>query len=399
MRTKESVFQEIQHILKYDYAGCRKPIDHAKFVVTNDMSDEAFIQLLEDYIAAFEDAQLSIQVKNDVRPNIGFSVRRYENELYVIEASEETRLHVGDRIIAIDDVPIADISHEEHIPIDRQQWQRVLQRANAITVLQRTGSVKIVLTQYRRKPYQPIYEARMMTDQCFYMKLTDFGESEPLQQLLMAHRDTLEQVAYLIVDMRQNYGGNDVYMYPLLDYVFDAPQSLKALYAEEVEYTNYTPRNCQLLLQMYDDYLREPLDEATVRALDHEMFEIEQHRGQGFVEVKQEADVLFEGAHMPKKVYVLTDMYCTGAGESFVALAKKSPKVTVVGRPTRGTMATFNVVAANFGDIALCYPVSIMDENSVFATNEGLKPDVYVPWTPAHLIEDRDIQFVLNAIK
>lgn len=346
--------------------------------------------MLERYIASFKDQQLAIQAKNDVQPNIGFSVRRYEETLYVTEASDETRLHIGDVIVNIDGVPVADIAHH--------MTQQILMRAKEITVQQRSGLITIVLAHYRRKPYQPVYEAKMLQQNCFYMKFTDFGESYPVQQLLAQYEDTLATVDHLIIDVRQNYGGNDVYMYPLLDYVFEAPTSLKALYKEEKEYTNFTPRNCQLLLQMYEEYLREPLDNETVRVLDHEMFQIEQHRGQGFVEVTQDVDCIFDGARMPKHVYVLTDKDCAGTGEMLVALAKKSPKVTLVGRPTKGTMATFNVVGVDVGDVVLYYPTSIMDEKSVFASNEGIVPHIEVPWTPQHLIEDVDVKKVLSLI-
>lgn len=386
MQTKASVFADIQQILKYDYAKCQHRVDHDRFVVTPQMSDSAFIDMLEDYVAAFEDPQLSIEVKHEARPNIGFSVRYYEDKLYVVEASEETRLHIGDTILAIDRIPVAQIA--------RQQWQRVLMRATNVTVQQKNCVMTMTLSHYERQRYNPVYEAKMLADSCLYMKFTDFGERYPVQQLLAQY--DIATVDHLVLDMRQHYGGNDVYMYPLLDYVFDAPQSLKALYQYEKEYTNFTPRNCQLLLQLYEDYLREPLDAETIRALDHEMFQIEQHRGQGFVEVTQDVDYVFEGSSMPKHVYILTDTSCTGAGEMLVALAKKSSKVTVLGRPTKGTMATFNVVSVDFGDIVLYYPTSKMDEASMFASNDGIKPHVEIPWTPQQLIEDIDLKTALS---
>lgn len=390
MQTKESIFAEIQQILKYDYAKCQKAVPHEQFIVTPRMSDEAFINMLEDYVASFDDTQLSMQVKNDMRPNIGFSVRHYEDALYVTEASKETRLHIGDVITAIDGVPIAKMHH--------QKWHAVLMRAKEITVKQGRGIVTIVLSHYAHQPYKPIYEAKLLQPNCFYMKFTDFGESYPVQQMLAQYEDELSQVDNVVIDMRQNYGGNDVYMYPLLDYVFNAPQSLKQLYKDEKEYTNFTPRNCQLLLQMYEDYLREPLDEDTVRALDYEMFQLEQHRGKGFVEVTPDVDYIFSGAKMPQHVYILTDKDCAGAGEMLAALAKKSPKATLVGRPTKGTMATFNVVGVDFGELILYYPTSKMDDESEFASNEGIMPHVYIPWTPQHLIEDIDLKKVLSLI-
>jgi len=50
--------------------------------------------------------------------------------------------------------------------------------------------------------------------------------------------------------------------------------------------------------------------------------------------VPEELDYTIQGQLNPKNVYVLTDVTCGSSGDTFLQNVKKSPKVTVVGRPT-----------------------------------------------------------------
>lgn len=59
---------------------------------------------------------------------------------------------------------------------------------------------------------------------------------------------------------------------------------------------------------------------------------------------------LIQGGSNPKNIYILTDQYCGSSGDSFVKLAKQSPKVTVVGRNTMGVLDYSNVAFLEMDD-------------------------------------------------
>ena len=68
------------------------------------------------------------------------------------------------------------------------------------------------------------------------------------------------------------------------------------------------------------------------------------YSGQGLLSLNQEIDYVINGREYPKNVYILSDDTCSSSGDTFVKNAKKSPKVTVVGRATMGIIDYFNVV-------------------------------------------------------
>lgn len=399
MWTKESVFKEIKKIMLEDYAGNSAVVQTSIPKVTNQMSDEAFVRVVEDYLATFKDEHLYLSVKNSVRPNIGFRVRHHEDVLYIIEASQETRLHTGDKIIAIDGLSIEELSKKYalqllHDKVERQKWNNVLMRARTITVEQRGVAMEMVLTTYARQRYQPTYAAKALTRETFYMKFTDFAQEYGVREILKTYEQEIAAAKHLIIDVRENYGGNDAFYFPLLDLVFDRDYTAKELQGKDTMFTNYTARNCALMMALLEDYIEPGMNQEIERMLDREMFLLEQHRGQGMIEVEEELDFTVEGKATPPAIYILTDYYCGSSGETFVAYAKKSPKVTIVGRPTMGIMATCNVLTVDFGDVSLNYSMSKINEDSELASKDGIQPHIYVPWTPAHLTKDVDMEIV-----
>lgn len=399
MWTKESVFKEIKKIMLEDYAGNSAAVQKSLVEVTNQMSDEAFVQVIEDYLAMFKDEHLYLTVKNSVRPNIGFRVRCHEDVLYIIEASQETRLHTGDKIIAIDGLSINKVSEKYalqlvHDKAERQKWNDVLMRATIITVEQRGVVMDMVLTTYDRQRYKAIYAAKSLTPDTFYMKFTDFAEEYGVREILQTYDQEIAAAKHLIIDVRENYGGNDAFYFPLLDVIFDRDYTAKELQGKDTMFTNYTTRNCALMLALLEDYIEPGMNQDIERMIEREMFLLEQHRGQGMMEVEEELDFTVEGNARPPIIYILTDNYCGSSGETFAAYAKKSPKVTIVGRPTMGMMATCNVLTVDFGDVALNYSMSKINDDSELASKDGIQPHIYVPWTPAHLTEDVDLAVV-----
>ena len=88
---------------------------------------------------------------------------------------------------------------------------------------------------------------------------------------------------------------------------------------------------------------------------------------------------------------ILSDTWCEYAGETFIRLCKKSPRVTVLGRPTMGNIDYCNPVSILYeGRFTFTYPMSktkaAMEGRGL--SGKGVPVDVYVPWTPAECTED-----------
>lgn len=407
MFTKEQIFMDIQKIVSEDYAGYidKKHLQHPEeYRITNDMSEQDFEETIEDYLLDFNDGHLWFASKKAEVPYLGFTVRRYEDALYVTSALREKNLLVGDKITLIDDIGISKLGIiykkrlEDEIP-ERQNWNAVLIKAETIQVERNNASFDITLASYDRPPRVPEYSFKQIDSNTAYIKLTDFAQEAPIKKILQDNQKALEKSKHLIVDVRVNHGGNDSFYLALLDYMFDKTVSFNELFAgEESMLTNYTERNHQLWIPELKDYLTQQLNDETRAMLEEEIELFERNRNKGLVKVLDDSDFLINGRSTPENVYVLSDYFCGSSGDTFVANAKRSPKVTVVGRSTMGIIDYFNVVTVDYGDYEFVYSISKM--NQKYTTNgKGISPDIYIPWTPAHLTEDKDLTYILDLIK
>src|SRR5699024_8330910 len=118
---------------------------------------------------------------------------------------------------------------------------------------------------------------------------------------------------------------------------------------------------------------------------------------QGLLEVTEEVDFLIEGKESPANIYVLSDFFNGSSGETFVKNVKKSPKVTVLGRPTMGIMDIFNVITVGFGEYDFYYGISKSADQHAY-NGIGIQPDIPIPWTSAHLEKDVDLEIALDLI-
>ncbi|MEY9974655.1 C-terminal processing protease CtpA/Prc [Lysinibacillus sp. RC46] len=404
MHSKTQIFDEVIQIMKTDYAGYldKKHINRPEnYLITEDMTDKDFVETIQSYLLDFKDGHLSFNAKKAVIPNRGFKVRRYQNALYVTEVTNETRLQIGDAILEIDGLTIEEFEMlyskilEDPVP-ERQYWNVGLRQAKRVLVNRDDDKFLLPLATYERSPYVPSYVFKKLDNKTVYLKIADFSQAQPIQDLLNNHESELNKSHNLIIDVRVNYGGNDLFYFPILNYVFDRELKFKSLFHEdEMMYTNYTDRNCLLWIKELKAYLTQELDSEMQKWIQEEITKFETNYSKGLVAVPEELDYTIQGQSNPKNVYVLTDVTCGSSGDTFVQNVKKSPKVTVVGRPTMGIMDFFNVVTVDFDDYEFVYSLSKMHENYHY-NDTGVKPHIYIPWTPQHLHEDMDLNYVLR---
>ena len=406
MLSKTEIFEKIQEIIQNDYAGFQSKAHLNKpnqYRVTNEMSESAFEEMIQQYLLDFNDGHLWFKSKRSVLPYRGFAVRRYEDTLYVTESPKESRLAIGDAIIRVDDQEIEALSKKHHKILqdsvhERQRWDLVLSRAEKVTITRDGQAHDIKLQEYERAPYEPAYSFQMIEDQVGYLKITDFLQAEPIERLIAENHSVFDSLENLIIDVRVNNGGNDAFYFPLLPYIFDETISFKALFhKDEVTYTNYTEANYERWIPALKEYLKQDLEEDTKRTLIDEIALWEKNKGQGLLEVTGEVDFLIEGKESPANIYVLSDFFNGSSGETFVKNVKKSPKVTVLGRPTMGIMDIFNVITVDFGEYDFYYGISKSADQHAY-NGIGIQPDIYIPWTSAHLEKDVDLEIALDLI-
>jgi C-terminal processing protease CtpA/Prc len=134
-------------------------------------------------------------------------------------------------------------------------------------------------------------------------------------------------------------------------------------------------------------------------------YEWERNRGQGFVEFNFDEfipDTFIKGLSSPKKVIILTDVYCGNAGDSFIDHCKKSSKVTVIGRATAGLNDYANLAVKRWEEgYELWYPTSRLSsiDQGLGMTGKGIEPHIHIPWTPSHIERDVDLELAMNLLE
>ncbi|MEG0473116.1 MAG: S41 family peptidase [Solibacillus sp.] len=404
MYTKSEIFNDIVSILKNDYAGFedKRKYNHPKrYTVSNNMDDATFTQTIQEYLHDFKDGHLSFRNKKSEIPFRGFRVRRCEDALYVTEVLGEQHLQVGDKIITIngESINYASYRYDKFLQDDvyeRQMWNNVLQFVDHIEYERDGEPHELNLSQYDRPDYTPEYDLKQLNENTVYIKLTDFGHSEPIQKMLEEHEAILNSIQNIIFDVRVNYGGNDLFYFPFVGYTIDETvRASQIVQPDEVMYTNYTANNCDLWIDSLSNYLKQPLDEATKIVLEKEIEKFKMNYGVGMKKVEDNEDFTFEPKGTGKKVFILSDVTCGSSGETFIKNLKHSPKVKVIGRSTMGILDYFNVTTKDYGNYEFGYSVSKMYEK--YHNNEiGTSPHIYIPWTPQHLVEDVDLNYALS---
>lgn len=418
------IFKEIVDIVHHDYAGYEEKRDWDnpnhyleeinRLKTEQSITPKIFAELVNEYLMAFQDQHMYFRLRalGDVKTsNRGFYTRRYEDALYVVETYEESRFPVGTKIISIDRQKIGEITASKQNSLretsaEREDWTHHLNKSSIIKIEDKNGKrLTFELNDYEplSKDFAP--SMKEVDEETLLITLPSFLDVDENMNFVSKHGKYLKACTNLIVDVRNNNGGNGKSFSNLLPYIFRSNEhpSTKG----ELKEFNYTNRNSDLFIQLCKRLRKNITDEETLKFFNSIEEDCEKYRGQGFVKEdfsdELEADSLeFEGTDFPKNVVIMTDVYCASAAEYFVETCMESSKTTVIGRATMGINDYSDLLIKEWEDkFALYYPMSrrVHKTPNDPLHGKGTKPDYYIPWTPKHIDEDVDLLYALNMIE
>lgn len=420
------IFDEIVSIVHTDYSGCidKRGWDNPELsrqkIIELEKEDKLdtyiFKEIVDDYLLDFKDGHMLFQlVSNDAQKiyDNGFECRRYGNKLYVTHVGMEKRLEEGMAIIELDGVSINKLGekHKRQVQIygnhpERERWEPVILKYNKCRVEDKSSNTfEMQLTKYEREECAPEYSLKKLENGIVLMKLTDFCDDSAINQLIKDNRKLLENSKNLIVDVRHNGGGSDSAFLKLLEYIFSGEVDMNKLYDSTMQ-LNMTERNYNLRIEELNNYLAMVDDPNTKKTIEVFISEMNKHKNEGLVEVDIEDDIpewIIKGRKNPENIVVLEDVYCKSSGDSFVETAKKSSKVTLMGRGSAGITDYGNLATQEWNNtFRLKYSTSrdsCIDKGKGL-TGVGVVPEIYIPWTPEHIERDIDmekaVEFLLN---
>jgi C-terminal processing protease CtpA/Prc len=407
------IFEEVVSIMHNDYAGVEEKKDWDKpdfyrqiiqeAMFANAIDDSIFYDYVFNYLADFRDDHVLFRHKFYNYQKIGFYVRRYNDALYVTKiTNDQIKIKKGMKIIRIDNLDLSFYenkysSYFKNRANERQIWQFVLQRANRVTIsdLEEEREISVEKNVCLINPINP-YEIKLLDNNLVYMRFEDFNNPDQIYDLINANRLLLENSDYWVIDVRFNSGGSDNAYTPLLPYLFNQDERI---FNEDVFFL-MSERNCQLRLEILEEFIAKGSQKPeTKKMIDDYIKYIRDNWGRGFVKYTDESAIVFKKDYFkPKKVVILTDVFCSSSGDQFVYDCRQSKKVHVIGRPTLGVIDYSNLARISLNDsFELWYPTSktanVM-RNSFL--EDGVKPDTYIAWNPKHINQDVDL---IEAIK
>lgn len=415
--TKTQIFDDVVSVVKNDAAFCKDiagpDAEYYRAKISDDMDDEAFLYAVQSYLAGFYVIG-HLSFRNTARGSFPFTVKRYADALYVVSTAENSPLAIGDKIIGIDGLSVEEYGRRHAAMLYGEEesrqgfaWFTLLSHAKNITAEHGGDVITLPVVLNGKWDEGESYFCKKLRDNVAYMRLKDFADDTAIVAMYNENDALIRSCEYLIIDVRENGGGNDSAYTPLFGYCLAESETVASLkkgpFDSGIE-INYSERNSDSRLSKFEKALEQDIPADTRNMLTRFVNELRQNRGKGFVRFggdgDSNADLPYAGSAMPKKVYVITDEECASSGDAFVYDIGKCGKVTVVGRPTMGILDYSNCSGVFYDDYVLVYPTSrsLYLDNGEHMRHRGVPVDVLVPWTPEHCRRDVDLDTVLEMI-
>ena len=410
---KLEIFEEVVDIMLHDSSTCKDitggDVEWYRGQIREEMSEMEFLYVMQKYLATFEIKGHINFYQTNSSINLDFKVQRFQDVLFVIDVAKNSKLKVGDKIVAIDGISVNEFAklHKEFMYGETEErqaygWQRLLKFGKNVTAESANGETQILSIglagEWAKKE---LYFCKDMGNKITYMRLADFDNEEAIQKMYAENVALLDASEYLIIDVRGNGGGSDTAFFPLMKYCLPVGKKLvdTGLKMSGVE-VNYTERNCKNRLELITQYRQMELPEETLAVIELMEAELIKQKGKGFVEDTQDIDIPFAGEEGMKHVYIITDEGCASAGDAFIEMMNASERVTTVGRPTMGIQDYSNVCMLELGEYTFIYPTTRLTDidAGICQTKNGVPVKVYIPWTPEFLKRDVDSEKVLEMI-
>ena len=412
---KTAIFEDVVSIMIRDSStikdqrGCDPEPFREK--ITDDMTDDAFLYQVRSYLASFGViGHVSFGKKK--APNKGFLLRSTDDGLFVEGANEDTGLQVGDQILALDGSDLEQVAslHKDYFISKTperhyREWADLISQSTRVTLL-REGVEKTIEVVPSREPIQDQIFWKQLDDEILYLRLDNFMDEVAIGRVYQECLPMMTEVKFLLIDVRQNGGGTDSLYLPLLHLGLEKDQGYDSLdWDDDGMEILYTERNVDLRLKDFEDWMQqEEISPETAKLLEAMIEELLCHRGKGYVPYQQESEEFLpevRGGQYPEQIFILSDIYCGSSGDNFVQMMKQFKKVTVVGRPTLGILDYSNCCTVDYGDYRLMFPTSrcLCVDQGKGMTDQGVEPDIEVPWSPAHFERDVDLDKCLELIR
>lgn len=351
--------------------------------------DGHFIRATRRYLAEYRDPNLRLMVPPRFEQHLwgrGFWVRRDGEALVVVETCGEERLHPGDRIVKLGgrDIPTFRAQAKFWLRAGNPEcelWDLALDAVEDVTLAD-TSTLEL----HRHAPALPERPVvHVGTDGIAHVVLRQFAPFA-----------VPSDISGLIIDVRHCSDGTDAdaALAALLPLLVGEPTQQEDLLGQ-TWHVNCSAHNVDRKVAALRALLGCECPREEAREIERIIADLAAQRGKGFSEEREDVEGGIVEPVGAFPVAVLTDVGTAGTAERLARIAKGQPRCTVAGRPTQGGIETSDLCAADLGDgYTLVYPTAAASEpyrDHGRPAGQGIEPTVRIPWSPAHLTCDADV--------
>lgn len=230
--------------------------------------------------------------------------------------------------------------------------------------------------------------AMQLSDSTFYLRITSFGDDRG-NKLTKKHWKEITSTPNLIIDIRNNRGGQDNYYSLLSDLVYNQPYESKG-----IEW--YATKNN---IKFYEDLIKSGNIKGGEEGLlwtKTLLAEMKKNIGGFVVHPMMGKDKIISEDTVytyPKRVGIIINGGNASSAEQFILTAKHSSKVTLFGNEnTAGVLDYSNVLDENFpsNKYKLLFPMTRsrrLPKNPIDYV--GIAPDIMIPYPATEQLFDR----------
>ena len=230
--------------------------------------------------------------------------------------------------------------------------------------------------------------ATYLNDSTYYLRITDFYD-EYANDIVIQHWQEIMSRPNLIIDIRYNGGGQDIYYQKLAELIYTNPYESKGVewYASAGN------------IKLFEDALKNgeirngeegiKWTESLLQAMKKNVGGFISHPMDGN-EIEEKSDSVYLN---PKKVGIIINEENASSAEQFLLAAKNSKKAILFGNQnTAGVLDYSNAVSEEFpsGNFELTFPMTRsqrLPEHPI--DNIGIAPDIIIPFPSTEQLYDK----------
>lgn len=411
----DELFQVMIASIRDNYVGFAgrehrfTPTEYRTYILShhryNSLTVQMLARALHQFAADMQDRHLRFHCDDwiDYR-NVAmkFRVRAQKDCLWVTEAAEETGLVPGDRILSVQRLSPEKVrkllrgNGFYSAEPERELWGGYLRMAASVEVKHTDGSIETVkLTEFPEEEETYPVEFREVGEDAVCLTLGRM-DSLATERLLAEHAGRIASCKKLILDLRRCVGGDEDACWDLFPYLIDRGDiRLSELLNDTGSYVCCTRTNCELRYRLLSDFEKTLTDPEQIELIAAERRFYLDHYGKGLCykpPVPLDDVQIRPAASAPEKIVLITDTFCEDEGEQFAAMVQRcGKKVVTVGRPTMGTLDTFDAITVRLNEhMTISYPIAMSAAayEGRGISGKGLDVDRYIRWTPEEIGED-----------